>query len=58
MYPLESSTWEGNDCLKCITGQNGITIIDLQLNNNSKHFVGWFLGMNREVLDEFETYTP
>lgn len=58
MYPLESSTWEGNDCLQCITGQNGITIIDLQLNNNSKHLVGWFLGMNREVLDNFETYTP
>lgn len=58
MYPLESSTWEGNDCLQCITGQNGITIIDLQLNNNSKHLVGWFLGMNREVLDDFETYSP
>ena len=58
MYPIESSSWEGNDCLQCITGQNGITIIDLQLNNNSKHLVGWFLGMNREVLDDFETYTP
>ncbi|HKQ21926.1 MAG TPA: metallophosphoesterase [Nitrososphaeraceae archaeon] len=58
MYPLESTNWEGNDCLQCITGKNGITIIDLQLNNNSKHFVGWFLGMNREVLDVFQKNIP
>jgi len=59
MYPLESTTWEGNGCLKCITGENGITIIDLQFNDkNSKHFVGWFLGMNQKVLDGFESYFP
>ncbi len=59
MYPLESDNWQGNDCLQCITGKNGITIIDLQFNhNNSKHFVGWFLGMNREVLDDFERNIP
>lgn len=56
MYPLQSSAWEGNDCLKCITGKNGITIMDLQLvNKNSNHFVGWFLGMNRNVLDSFSS---
>jgi hypothetical protein len=56
MYPLDSNTWEGNNCLKCITGKNGITIIDLHLDNkNSKGFVGWFIGMNREVLDAFES---
>jgi len=54
MYPLKSNNWEGNGCLQCITGKNGITIMDLQLNDNSKHFVGWFLGMNREVLDDFQ----
>jgi predicted phosphodiesterase len=54
MYPLESDTWQGNDCLKCITGENGITIIDLNLNNiNSKHFVGWFINMENQVLDRF-----
>jgi predicted phosphodiesterase len=54
MYPLESNNWEGNNCLKCITGKNGITIIDLNLNDaNSKHFVGWFIGMGKEVLDKF-----
>jgi predicted phosphodiesterase len=57
MYPLESDTWQGNNCLKCITGENGITIIDLHFNNiNSKHFVGWFIGMNHEVLDGFESF--
>jgi predicted phosphodiesterase len=56
MYPLESDTWQGNDCLKCITGENGITIIDLNLNNmNSKHFVGWFLNLENQVLDRFES---
>ena len=58
MYPLQSTTWEGNDCLQCITGKNGITIIDLQLNNNSKHFVGWFLDMNGEILDDFGKNIP
>ena len=56
MYPLESHTWQGNGCLKCITSENGITIIDLNLNNiNSKHFVGWFLNLENQVLDRFES---
>ena len=57
MYPLDSNTWKGNNCLKCITGKNGITIIDLHFDNkNPKHFVGWFIDMNREVLDAFESF--
>ena len=56
MYPLDSTNWEGNVCLQCITGKNGITIMDLQLvNKNSNHFVGWFLGMNGNVLDSFSS---
>ena len=56
MYPLNSNDWNGNNCLKCITGKNGITIIDLHFNNNnSKDFVGWFIGMKHEVLDAFES---
>jgi predicted phosphodiesterase len=56
MYPLDSDTWNGNNCLKCITGKNGITIIDLHFNNqNSKDFVGWFIGMKHEILDAFES---
>ena len=58
MYPLNSNDWNGNNCLKCITGKNGITIIDLHFNDkNHKHFVGWFIGMNREVLDAFESFS-
>ncbi len=53
MYPLESDTWEGNDCIKCITGENGITIIDLHIGDKNKHFVGWFIGMGNQVLDRF-----
>jgi hypothetical protein len=56
MYPLDSNSWEGNDCLKCITGENGITIIDLHVNDkNSKHFVGWFINMDNQILDRFES---
>ena len=56
MYPLSSDTWQGNDCLKCITGENGITIIDLNLNNkNSKHYTGWFINMENQILDRFES---
>jgi hypothetical protein len=55
MYPLESTSWEGNNCLQCITGKNGITIIDLDIrNSNSNHFVGWFIGMENEILDKFQ----
>jgi predicted phosphodiesterase len=55
MYPINSETWNGNNCIKCITGQNGITIIDLRIDNeNSRQFNGWFINMGDEVLDHFE----
>ena len=53
MYPLKSDNWQGYECIKCITGENGITIIDIQLNQDQKHLVGWFLNMQREILDSF-----
>src|SRR6266487_1691142 len=47
MYPLKSEDWNGNTCIKCITGENGITIIDLQIDNKySKHLDGWFINMD------------
>jgi predicted phosphodiesterase len=55
MYPLGSESWNNNNCLKCITGKNGITIIDLHLNKDPKHFVGWFIGMKHEILDAFSS---
>jgi hypothetical protein len=55
MYPLKSDSWEGNDCIKCITGENGITIIDLQIDNpRAKNFQGWFVNMDNKILDKFE----
>lgn len=55
MYPIESDNWNGNSCIKCITGENGITIIDLRIDDpNAKNFQGWFINMNNKVLDSFE----
>jgi hypothetical protein len=55
MYPLKSDSWEGNDCIKCITEENGITIIDLQIENpRAKNFQGWFVNMDNKILDKFE----
>ena len=54
MYPLNSNDWNGNTCLKCITGTNGITILDLQIDNpNVRHIDGWFIDMNENVKDKF-----
>jgi hypothetical protein len=53
MYPLKSDNWQGYNCEKCITGENGITIIDIHLNKSQNDIVGWFLGMQREILDIF-----
>ena len=55
MYPLDSNSWEGNECLKCITGKNGITII----RSESKQcefesiLLDGFIGMGKEILDKF-----
>jgi len=55
MYPINSNNWNGNTCLKCITGENGITIVDLQIDDqNSKRYHGWFIGMDNTILDHFE----
>jgi len=55
MYPIDSDNWNGNPCLKCITGQNGITIIDLRIDNeNSRQINGWFVNMEDVALDHFQ----
>ncbi len=54
MYPLKSDHWNGNTCIKCIRGENGNTIIDLQIDDKySKHLDGWFINMDNKVLDHF-----
>jgi predicted phosphodiesterase len=55
MYPINSDNWNGNTCLKCITGENGITIVDLQIDDqNSKRYHGWFISLDNTILDQFE----
>jgi len=57
MYPIESNNWNGNTCLKCITGENGITIVDLQIDDQkSKRFDGWFINIEDQVIDRFEKF--
>jgi hypothetical protein len=53
LYPIKSESWQSNNCIKCITGKNGITIFDLHLNKTPKDFVGWFIGMDEKILDAF-----
>lgn len=59
MYPINSDNWNGNTCLKCITGENGITIVDLQIDDqNSKRYHGWFISLDNTILDQFEKVIP
>jgi hypothetical protein len=54
MYPLNSDNWNGIKCQKCITGTNGITLIDLQIDNpNVRHMDAWFLDNSGNVKDKF-----
>jgi len=56
MYPIQSDNWDGNKCLKCVTGENGITIMDMGIENqNSREYRGWFVNMENHVLDRFES---
>jgi predicted phosphodiesterase len=53
MYSCDSDNWAGHEA-KCITGTNGITLIDLQIDDpNVRHMDGWFLDMNGNVKDKF-----
>lgn len=54
MYPISSDNWNGFNCQKCITGQNGITIMDFQIDNASQRSMqGWFINHNEDVKDKF-----
>jgi hypothetical protein len=54
MYPISSDNWNGFKCLKCITGTNGITLIDFQIDNpNVRNMQGWFLSNGDTVKDKF-----
>lgn len=54
MYPIDSNSWNGFNCLKCFTGTNGITLIDLQIDNkNVRNMQGWFISNADQVKDKF-----
>ena len=54
MYPLNSDNWNGFKCLKCITGTNGITIMDFQIDNATQRSMqGWFISNSEQVKDKF-----
>jgi predicted phosphodiesterase len=54
MYPISSDNWNGFKCLKCITGTNGITLMDFQIDNpNVRNMQGWFLSNGDTVKDKF-----
>ena len=54
MYPCDSKTDQNGVPALCITGENGITILDLQIDNaSSKHIDGWFVNSAEKVIDWF-----
>lgn len=54
MYPLNSNSWNGFECAKCITGTNGITLMDFQIDNpNVRHMNAWFISNADTVKDTF-----
>jgi hypothetical protein len=54
MYPITSNNWNGFDCQKCIDDTNGITLLDLQIDNpNVRNIQGWFISNSDKVMDKF-----
>jgi hypothetical protein len=55
LYPLDSDNDGNGHELERGKRVNGITIIDLQIDNpDQKHIRGWFINLDREILDQFE----
>ncbi len=54
MYPCDSKTDQNGVPALCITGENGMTILDLQMGNaSSRHVDGWFVNNAEKVIDKF-----
>ena len=54
MYPCDSKTDQNGVPALCITGENGVTILDLKIDNaSSKHIDGWFVNGAEKVIDRF-----
>ena len=56
LYPLDSDNDGNGHKLERGKRVNGITIIDLQIDNpDEKHVKGWFISSDGQILDQFET---
>lgn len=55
MYKFKGANdWQGFHCIKCFTGTNGVTLLDLQIDKPNVHHVnGWFIDMNEKVKDKY-----
>lgn len=59
MYPCDSKTDQKGVPALCITGENGITLLDFQIDNaNSKLIDGWFINNAEKVIDRFSLGNP
>lgn len=53
MYSCDSNSFNGHP-MRCITGTNGITVLDLQIDNpNVKRINGYFISNNDKLVDKF-----
>ncbi|HJX79149.1 metallophosphoesterase [Glutamicibacter sp.] len=54
MYTFSGDKWNGNTCIKCITGTNGITIMDLKIDDPAQRQVSaWFISNSDQVKDKW-----
>ncbi len=53
MYPCSSNNFSGHP-MRCITGTNGVTILDLQIDDpHVKRINGYFISNNNQLVDKF-----
>jgi hypothetical protein len=54
MYTCDSKTDQNGEPALCITGENGITVLDLQIENaTSRNVDGWFINTDEKLIDNF-----
>jgi Calcineurin-like phosphoesterase len=54
MYSIDSNDWNGFACQKCMTGVNGITLLDFKIDKPSERQMdGWFVDNSGNVKDKF-----
>lgn len=55
MYPLNSKDFNGNQCLKCVTGTNGFVILDFKINDPQHRLInGYFVSNADKLVDQWQ----